>query len=214
MDRKTLKVLFALGICLLLSRCSVRGASVAKWQVTGRRHIVLELAKTNSNTMVQWHFRKRFDKEPPSRKNIYHWYNQFEETGSVCKRSTGRPCVSDVDVDRIREAFKSSPQKSTYQASHQLQLPQKTVWHVLCKRLVIKPNKFQMVQALTPNDKIICHQFCVEMRADICNWPPRSPDITPWFFFCGGMWRKLYTCHLCHTICQSYDSVLLLPLKP
>jgi hypothetical protein len=39
MDRKTLDVLFALGARLLLSRCSVSGASVAKWRVTSRRRI-------------------------------------------------------------------------------------------------------------------------------------------------------------------------------
>jgi hypothetical protein len=33
-------------------------------------------------------------------------------------------------------------------------------------------------------------------------------------FFCGGMWRTLCTCHPCHKICQTYDSVLLLPSKP
>jgi hypothetical protein len=99
----------------------------------------------------------------------YRWYNKFEETGYVCKRrSTGRPHVSDADVDRIREAFKASPQKSTYRASQQpLQLPQKTVWRVFRKRLVIKPYKLQMIQALTPNDKIVPHQFCVEMQADM-----------------------------------------------
>jgi hypothetical protein len=83
------------------------------------------------------------------------------------RRSTGRPRVSDADVDRIREAFKASPQKSTHLASRQLQLPQKTVWRVLRKRLVIKPYKLQMVQALTPNDKIVRHQFCLEMQADM-----------------------------------------------
>jgi hypothetical protein len=124
----------------------------------------LELAKTNSITRVQWHILTHFDKEPPSRKNIYHLYNQSEETRVCKRRSTGQPCVSDADVKRIREAFKASPQKSTYRASRQL--PQKTVWHVLPTWLVIKPYKLQMVQALTPNDKIVCHQSCVEMQAD------------------------------------------------
>jgi hypothetical protein len=32
-------------------------------------------------------------------------------------------------------------------------------------------------------------------------------------FFCGSMWRTLCVCHPCHKICQSYDSVLLLPSK-
>jgi transposase len=133
-----------------------------------KAYCVLELAKPNSITTVERHFRTRFDKEPPSRKNIYRWYSQFEETGSVCKRrSTGRPRVSDADVDRTREDFKASPQKSTYRASRQLQLPQKTVWRVLRKRLVITPYKLQMVQALTPNDKIVRHQFCVEMQVDM-----------------------------------------------
>jgi hypothetical protein len=45
-----------------------------------------------------------------------------------------------------------------YRASRQPQLPQKTVWRDLLK---------QLVQALTPNDKLVRHQFCVEMQVEM-----------------------------------------------
>ena len=67
---------------------------------------VLEFAKTNSVVMVQRAFRRRFDINPPSPKNIRRWFRQFQESGCLCKgKSPGRPRVSEefsycIDVAR------------------------------------------------------------------------------------------------------------------
>ena len=43
-------------------------------------------------------------------------------------------------------------------------IPPTTVWRVVRKRLVIKPNKLQVVQATTAADKRKRKQFCVDMQ--------------------------------------------------
>jgi len=61
---------------------------------------VLELEKTNSVTLVQRNFRRRYGKPPPTKQSIYEWSNKFQETGSLCKRkSSGRPPVSEKTVE-------------------------------------------------------------------------------------------------------------------
>jgi len=88
---------------------------------------VLELAKTNSVTRVQRHFRRRYGKPPPTRQSIYDWSKKFQVTGFLCKgKSSGRPPVSE-EMERIHETFTCSPRKSTTRASLELQMPQQTV---------------------------------------------------------------------------------------
>ena len=43
-------------------------------------------------------------------------------------------------------------------------IPPTTVWLVVKKRLVMKPYKLQLVQAITANDKQKLKQFCVDMQ--------------------------------------------------
>ena len=43
-------------------------------------------------------------------------------------------------------------------------MPPTTVWRVVKKRLVMKPSKLQLVQAITADDKRKCKQFCVDMQ--------------------------------------------------
>ena len=110
---------------------------------------VLELAKTNSVTLVQRLFRRRYGKPPPPRQSIYDWSKKFQETGCLCKgKSSGRPPVSEERVERVRETFTRSPRKST-RASLELQMAQQTVWKILRKRLRMIPYKLQLVQALS-----------------------------------------------------------------
>ncbi|PNF43471.1 hypothetical protein B7P43_G10811, partial [Cryptotermes secundus] len=62
-------------------------------------------------------------------------YRQFKDTGCLCKRKiTGRPNVPNETVERLREIFVRSPQKSTVRASRELGLPQQTVWKILRRR--------------------------------------------------------------------------------
>lgn len=122
---------------------------------------VLEFAKSESQVTVQRAFRLKFGIEPPTRKSISRWFTQFKQTGSVCKgKSSGRPRVSEDDVRRIEESFVRSPRKSTNRASRELGIPQPTVWKVLRKRLLYKPYRLQLVQALKPNDKVKRIEFC------------------------------------------------------
>jgi transposase len=97
---------------------------------------VLDYAQCKSVTTVQRNFRRRFGKDPPTRKSIYNWHRKFETTGCLCKgKSPGRPCISEENVQRIRRAFLRIPKKSIPKASRELQIPQTTVCKVLHKHL-------------------------------------------------------------------------------
>jgi hypothetical protein len=108
--------------------------------------------------------------EPPSQVSIYAWNKKFEQKGCICKgKSPGRPFVSDAAVDRVRACFQHSPQKSTRRASPELQLPQTTFSKILRKRVLMKPYKLKLAQALKPEDLAVRHEFCREILARIKN---------------------------------------------
>jgi hypothetical protein len=110
-----------------------------------------------------------FHVEPPSRVSIYAWCKKFEQKGCICKgKSPGRSSVSDAAVDRVRACFQHSPQKSTHRASRELQLPRTTVPKILLERLLMKPYKLQLVQALKP-DLALRYELCREILARIEN---------------------------------------------
>ena len=68
--------------------------------VVEKAFCVLELAKTNSVTLVQRHFRRRYGKPPPTRQSICDWSKKFQETGCLCEgKSSGRPPVSEEMVE-------------------------------------------------------------------------------------------------------------------
>ena len=126
-------------------------APVESNMATKQRNIfcIREFINTESATAVQRAFRLRFNIRPPTRKSICRWYHQFEQIGCVCKgKSSGRPSVSEENVRRIQESFERSPRKSTRRASRELGIPQPTVWRVLRRRLLFKPYRLQLVQAL------------------------------------------------------------------
>ncbi|KAG8286491.1 hypothetical protein J6590_058994 [Homalodisca vitripennis] len=67
---------------------------------------VLQFAKDESVVSVQRAFRRRFDIDPPSPKNIRRWYRQFEEKGCLCKgKSSGPPRTSDEIVETVYEMY-------------------------------------------------------------------------------------------------------------
>jgi hypothetical protein len=72
--------------------------------------------------------------------------------------------VSDETVERVRQSFVRSPQKSTVTASRELGVPQKTVWNVLRRHLQFKPYRVQLLQQLTPNDYGRRLEFCIQMH--------------------------------------------------
>ena len=70
--------------------------------------------------MVQRQFRTEYGKQPPSDNSIRRWYAQFQETGCVCERkSTGRPSVTEEQVEQVRQAFVRSPRQSTVRDSRE-----------------------------------------------------------------------------------------------
>lgn len=131
---------------------------------------VLEFAKCNSVTTVHRCFRLKYRIDPPNGWNIRRWYRQFVDTGCLCKgKSPGRPRVSEENVARIQTAFQRSPTKSTRHASRKLQLPTTTIWRVLRRRLVMKPYKLHLLQALRLDDKRKRVAFCDEIHNGIDN---------------------------------------------
>ena len=115
--------------------------------------------------MVQCRFQAQYHKDPPTDKPIRTWYNNFELTGSLSAgKQKGRPSVLDVDIEPVREAFTQSLQKSTQSTRKELQIPQKTVWHIVCKRLQFKPFVIQLLHALSPQHHYLCRQFCIHFQ--------------------------------------------------
>ena len=79
---------------------------------------VLTFHEYRSVTIVQRQFRTKFRKQPPSDNSVRRRYAQFQETGCACKRkSTGRPSVTEQQVEQVRQAFVRSPRKSTVRGS-------------------------------------------------------------------------------------------------
>ena len=92
--------------------------------------------ETKSDMQTQRNYRIKYGRHPSSRPSIRAWHRKFMETGTVLdKGRSGRPKISDENIDRVREAFARSPTKSIRTAARQLQLPRSTVHKVLHKNL-------------------------------------------------------------------------------
>jgi hypothetical protein len=80
---------------------------------------------------VQRAFRAKYGKDPPTDKIIRAWYQQFTETGCLCKqKSSGHPLTAEDDVERVRASFLHSPKKSTGTAAKELSMSKITVCSV------------------------------------------------------------------------------------
>jgi len=61
---------------------------------------VLDFEVSRSEITVQREFRAQFRKDAPHRNNITRWYQQFVETGCLCKgKRPDRPRVSDDNIE-------------------------------------------------------------------------------------------------------------------
>ena len=69
--------------------------------VVQKAFCVLELVKTNSVTVAQRHFRRRYGKPPPTRQSICDWSKTFQETGFLCITVA----VASVDEDMLRPVW-------------------------------------------------------------------------------------------------------------
>jgi hypothetical protein len=48
--------------------------------------------------------------------------------------------------------------------SWELQMPQSSVWRILCKHLHVKGYQLQLLQALNPQDHSLCFQFRMDFQ--------------------------------------------------
>ena len=90
---------------------------------------VLEFAKTESWTVAQRAFRRKFGKKPPERKSIVRWHGKFITDGCLCPaKRIRRPSTSEDVIEQVRTAFQQSPRKSIRRANRELQCPKTTVY--------------------------------------------------------------------------------------
>ena len=126
---------------------------------------VLEYARTNSNKTEQRAFVRKFTKKSPTAKQIWSWKKKFEDEGCLSRaKGSGRPATAKGKVEWIRQTLMRSPKKSIRTTSMETLISPTTVWGVVRKRLVMKPYKLQVVQAITAADKRKRKQFYVDMK--------------------------------------------------
>lgn len=122
------------------------------------------LTETKSPITVQRKFRSHYGKKAPDVKLIRTWMETFLATESIQKRtSSRRSSVLEETVQAVQTAFRKSPQKSTRQASRELQVPKSTVHKLVRKCLKLYVSKVQIVQALQPDDHPKRKQFAKDM---------------------------------------------------
>ena len=114
--------------------------------VQQKAQCVLWLAEFKAVITVQRTFRHVYNTDPPHANSIRHWYEQFQESGSInVKKSPGRPRTCDEAVERIRHSCVRSPKKSIARRSLQLRIPKTTIQNVLHKRLRLHAYKIQLI---------------------------------------------------------------------
>jgi len=115
--------------------------------------------------MEQGRFWTMYHTEPPTDQTIREWYMKLQQSGCLCAvKRTGWLGPSAETVKHVRDIFVRSPQKSTHHASRELQMPQSSVWRILCKRLRVKGYWLQLLQALNPQDHNLCLHFCIDFQ--------------------------------------------------
>ena len=73
---------------------------------------VMEYHTSKSVVTMQRAFRAKYAKEPPTDKTIRAWYKQFTETAFLCKqKSSGRPLLSEDDVERGSDQFSAQSEE-------------------------------------------------------------------------------------------------------
>ena len=103
--------------------------------------------------------------EPPTDKTIRERYMKSQQIGCLCAaKPRGRPGPSAETVERVRETFVRSPQKSTNRANRELQMSQSSVWCILRKRLRVKGYRLQLLLALNPQNHILRLRFCLDFQ--------------------------------------------------
>ena len=84
--------------------------------------------ETKSDLQTQQNFKTKYGKDPPSRSSIRAWHKKFMETGTVFdKGRSGRPRISEENIDQVKKASDRSPRQSIRTAAKQVELPRSTV---------------------------------------------------------------------------------------
>lgn len=131
---------------------------------------VLDFHSNQCLAETKRHFRTKFKIPPPTDKTLKKWYSRFSKTGCLCEQKrSGRPKTNEDSVEMIRSTFLNSPQKSIRRGSLEVAMCPTTVWRVLRKRLLFKPFRLQMLQALIPTDLPKRESFCSDMLQKMQN---------------------------------------------
>ena len=80
------------------------------------------------------------------------------------RKGSGRLRTSEETVECVRKEITQSQLKSLRRTSLETQIPPTAVWRILRKRLMMKPCKPQLVQAISAEYKRKHKQFCVDMQ--------------------------------------------------
>jgi hypothetical protein len=86
---------------------------------------------------VQRRFWTKYHTEPHMDKTICEWYKKFQQSGCLCAAKwAGQPRPSAKTVEHVQETSVRSLQKLTHRTK--FQMPQSSVWCILCKHLHVK----------------------------------------------------------------------------
>ena len=115
---------------------------------------VLVYARSQSNKTVQHAFVREFSKQSPAAMQIWTWHKKFKEEGCLYRRKvSGLPRTSEETVECVRRKILQNIKKSLRGTSLETQIPPTAVWHILRKRLIMKPYKLHLVQGITADVK-------------------------------------------------------------
>lgn len=97
----------------------------------------------------------------PTRNTILRWVRNFNETGSVLSKfvSHTRTVRTQENIERVRIAVEQSPQRSCVRQSAALRISKRSLRQIL-HDLKFHPYKIQILQRLTPIDKVNRLNFC------------------------------------------------------
>jgi hypothetical protein len=162
------------------------------WGQETRKHCVLEFDKTESLVTVQQRFQTKYHTEPPTNKTISEWYKKFQQSGCLCtSKWTDRPGPSAETVKHVHGTSVRSPRKSTHRTSRELQMPQSSVWRILCKCLLMKG--YLLLNSLGQWPQL-AHSFCSTQAATLLELvvPLTNCFVHRWFCVVLGLKPPLH----------------------
>ena len=131
-----------------------------RWSLEHRTFAVEQLFRNNDSVIqVQRLFRQHFNIDRhgsvPKRDTILRWVHAFRTTGSVMKKKPSglpRSVRTPENIERVREAVTTSPQRSARRQAAALQISDRSVRRILHQELKFHPYKLMVVQQLQPRD--------------------------------------------------------------